>query len=995
MARRIMKRLLLVCAMILSVAVRAAADNTVSIGSAQGAPGDTVTLQIGLANSDNVSSVQISIPVDSRLELVENSAAGTARTSQHSVTAGVKDGKLNIFVYSVSMGDIAAGNGAIATVKLKLGNEPSSITLGADKAILTDNSGTALQNPGVTAGNVTILCAKAEYGALAIDYGRVPIRSTYRQTVRINNTGNVPLVVSGVQFSAEEFSCSETFPFEIAAGEGKDVAIDYAPTERGSITEEVKFINNSVYKLNTVKLQAQPFAVNELHVEEASGVADSTITITLRMNNMDAITGLQLDFSMPEQLEYVDGSFALSARKADHQLAVSLKERSLRVIAYSLSDTPFSGDDGTIATFKVRLDGRYGTSLEAQKAILTANIKGKETDVLSDKYAGYINILSPCMSTTDQIDMGRTPITQDARASFQINNYGSAPLRIERIVSSSEHLKTDCSLPLVIEPGNSAEVNVILDDIEERDYDELLQLYTNDPGLRMHNIKVTGNRYSPNYFTLSAADVEPGDTLKLRVALSNNDPVNGLQFDMQYNDDNFELLDETEWAERASGYSLTRRDVGNGTMRCFCYSLDGKEISKGEGDVLTLQFAVNGATTVGAYGFSIDNILLSTPGLVDKYSGAGNSIEVNVIKPVRTISVADAEHGTVNGVGTYDRGAEVTLTAVPDEGYSFVSWSDGNTDNPRTVTADANMVISATFSPNSYTLKYVVDGNVYKSDTVDFGTAIAPEETPAREGYTFGGWSEIPETMPAHDVTVSGSFAVNSYILKYVVDGKEYKSDSIEFGATIAPEETPAREGYTFGGWSEIPETMPAHDVTVSGSFAVNSYILKYVVDGKEYKSDTVDFGTAIAPEEIPAREGYTFGGWSEIPETMPAHDVMVEGTFSANIHKVTWMIDGDVMDETEVKYGEAIIAIDVLAREGYTFEGWSDIPETMPDYDIVVNGSYTPVSSIETIMADKERVSVYTIQGFLVGKNMTLQEIRTLPKGYYIINRKCVLIGR
>ena len=40
---------------------------------------------------------------------------------------------------------------------------------------------------------------------------------------------------------------------------------------------------------------------------------------------------------------------------------------------------------------------------------------------------------------------------------------------------------------------------------------------------------------------------------------------------------------------------------------------------------------------------------------------------------------------------------------------------------------------------------------------------------------------------------------------------------------------------------------MPAKDVTVSGSFTVNSYKLTYVVDGEVYLEETVSYGSKIA----------------------------------------------------------------------------------------------------------------------------------------------------
>ena len=58
----------------------------------------------------------------------------------------------------------------------------------------------------------------------------------------------------------------------------------------------------------------------------------------------------------------------------------------------------------------------------------------------------------------------------------------------------------------------------------------------------------------------------------------------------------------------------------------------------------------------------------------------------------------DATMGTVTGGGEYDKDAEVTLTATPNEGFLFVKWQDDNTDNPRKVKATANATYTATFA---------------------------------------------------------------------------------------------------------------------------------------------------------------------------------------------------------------------------------------------------------------------------------------------------------
>ena len=188
--------------------------------------------------------------------------------------------------------------------------------------------------------------------------------------------------------------------------------------------------------------------------------------------------------------------------------------------------------------------------------------------------------------------------------------------------------------------------------------------------------------------------------------------------------------------------------------------------------------------------------------------------------------------------------------------------------------------------PTTYTLTYEVDGQVYSTEQVPYGTTLTPLAEPTREGHTFSGWSQIPATMPASNVTVTGSFSVNSYTLTYEIGGEAYHTEQVPYGTTLTPLAEPTREGHTFSGWSQIPATMPASDVMVTGSFIVNSYTLTYEVDGEVYHTEQVPYGTTLTPLAEPTREGAYFSGWSQIPTTMPAHDVTISGNFSASAIK-------------------------------------------------------------------------------------------------------------
>ena len=65
--------------------------------------------------------------------------------------------------------------------------------------------------------------------------------------------------------------------------------------------------------------------------------------------------------------------------------------------------------------------------------------------------------------------------------------------------------------------------------------------------------------------------------------------------------------------------------------------------------------------------------------------------------------------------------------------------------------------------------------------------------------------------------------------------------------------------------------------------------------------------GVALNEVETPAKEGYTFSGWSKIPETMPAHDVIITGSFTKDIKK------GDVNGDGAVDIADAVKIVNMV----------------------------------------------------------------------------------
>ena len=303
----------------------------------------------------------------------------------------------------------------------------------------------------------------------------------------------------------------------------------------------------------------------------------------------------------------------------------------------------------------------------------------------------------------------------------------------------------------------------------------------------------------------------------------------------------------------------------------------------------------------------------------------------------------------------YTYGVGATLpTDVTRTGYTFKGWYDNEnlTGSPVTAIGGAetgNKEYWAKWEINQYTITFDTNGGSEIAPiTQDYGTEITAPDNPTRKGYTFKGWDkEIPETMPADNITVKAQWGINQYTITFDTNGgSEIASITQDYGTKITAPDNPTRKGYTFKGWDkEIPETMPAENITVKAQWEINQYTITFDTNGgSEIAPITQDYGTKITAPANPTRKGYTFKGWDkEIPKTMPAENITVKAQWEINQYTITFDTNGgsEIAPITQ-DYGTKITAPANPTRKGYTFKGWDkEIPKTMPAENITVKAQW------------------------------------------------------
>jgi hypothetical protein len=225
----------------------------------------------------------------------------------------------------------------------------------------------------------------------------------------------------------------------------------------------------------------------------------------------------------------------------------------------------------------------------------------------------------------------------------------------------------------------------------------------------------------------------------------------------------------------------------------------------------------NGQGKSGSDIVKTGDILIVTSG--DGMTISGYTVDIEYL-PAYNLIYNASEGGTILGnnfqrlLMGYDGTA---VEAVPDYGYHFTGWSDGQASNPRIdLNVTGNIEVEAIFKINTYDLSYSAASNGSitgdASQTVENGSGGTAVEAVPATGYHFVQWCDGSTMNPRtdNDVTEDSSYEAEFGINIYNISATEFPSgtgtisgqDEYEYGETITLTAVPA-EGYLFEKWTE------------------------------------------------------------------------------------------------------------------------------------------------------------------------------------------------
>ena len=117
----------------------------------------------------------------------------------------------------------------------------------------------------------------------------------------------------------------------------------------------------------------------------------------------------------------------------------------------------------------------------------------------------------------------------------------------------------------------------------------------------------------------------------------------------------------------------------------------------------------------------------------------------------------------------------ISITATPNKGYHFTQWSDGNTENPRTIVITQDTTFTAEFAPNpTYNVTLSAEnGIVTGAGTYNQGDTITITAT-ANKGYKFKEWSDGNTDNP-RIIVVTEAIELTAIFEELGLEGQEKK----------------------------------------------------------------------------------------------------------------------------------------------------------------------------------------------------------------------------
>jgi len=701
---------------------QAKAQNIMKLGDVSVQAGQEATLTVSIDNALPFVAFQVDIPIPSGLTYVESSAfLDDTRKDGHTLSASIiAPNTLRLIGYSLTSLPFKGASGTVMSFKLKAGVLPGNYLLTLTNPIIGDATSANIMTSSVN-GTVKILSPHIQLSVASIDFSRVALLQTSDRSVTITNTGNQALNVTGITFTNPQFTAIGGSSFTLDQNGTKNITVRFTSTTKGTYKETMSVASNDPALPTAIDtLKAVAFAVNEIHAGNITALSGQTKTLDFTINNMEPFTAFQFDIPLPTTMQYVAGSAAL-LRKTDHVVSCNLLTGNiLRVVAFSASNTAFTGTSGKVLSLDFKIAGQSGWyPINVNNGIIS---DAAGLNAMSASYNGQLQVSAPQISTAQSLAFGDVSILGSKSLNLKVYNYGGDVLNIDQLIFSDPSFSSTQTLPLSIAIGQNKDIPVVFSKSSKGTVSATLKINSNDPVTNPFTVNLSANAYAPNYINVKDFNGVIGSKVVVAIDVDNEEDFVALQCDLKY--PSYLVPDSTGivLTDRKVDHSVQSNRLGNNTIRLVAFSLNQQVFKGKSGAVINIPFTISAGAVVGSYPLEISNGIL------------GNAASQNILWGTRngtfTINGSVGSAGVITGNTSVCKGGTETYTVPVITGATSYIWA---LPTGITGTSSTNS-ITTTISSTAISGSIKVKGHNTSGDGPESTLAITVNDIPSAAG---------------------------------------------------------------------------------------------------------------------------------------------------------------------------------------------------------------------------------------------------------------------
>ncbi|MCQ2959843.1 MAG: glycosyl hydrolase family 8 [Bacteroidales bacterium] len=294
-------------------------------------------------------------------------------------------------------------------------------------------------------------------------------------------------------------------------------------------------------------------------------------------------------------------------------------------------------------------------------------------------------------------------------------------------------------------------------------------------------------------------------------------------------------------------------------------------------------------------------------------------------------------------------------------------------DNQKKIDDAKDLLVSAisTLSVKSFTVKFTADEKIISEQIVEYGKDAEAPFNPTKEGYDFVKWVGS-YTNVTEDLIITAEFSEKSkadytqldIAIKKAeaIEASQYDDESLQLLESVLSMADKIDRNLLAENQSVVDDAVESIN-EVLGSLKLKTFTVTFIVDGEIVAEKIVEYGETVTAPSVPVKKGYEFVGWKGDYSNV-IKDVTVEAEFTIQMFTVTFVdYDGSEIKKQTVEYGQSAEKPANPSRSGFEFTGWI--------------GSYENVTSNVTVMAGYTEIgkAVYTNLDNAIAKAKNLSE--------------------